>query len=243
MTGEIKNQQGERIDYTFHAGDRHPKAIVVIAHGVTGNKDRPFIIALAEALANAGINALRISFSGNGASGGRFVDSCISKEVDDLGAVLDAVQENYPTIGCIGHSMGGAVGVLRTSRDARVRFLVSLAGMVNTAEFSQREFGMVTPGKGFMWDDEQCPLSQTYVDDLAKIGSVVGRAKDIKVPWLLVHGSEDDVVPIGDSREIFAQANQPKQLVELAGSNHVFAGEYLQKMIDAVVPWIAGRLA
>src|SRR5262245_139598 len=72
MTGEIKNQQGERIDYTFHAGNKFPKAAVVIGHGVTGNKDRPFILTLAGALAQAGINTLRISFSGNGASGGRF---------------------------------------------------------------------------------------------------------------------------------------------------------------------------
>lgn len=242
MTGEIKNQQGERIDYTFHAGNKFPKAAVVIGHGVTGNKDRPFIVALAGALAQAGINTLRISFSGNGGSGGRFVDSRISKEVEDLGAVIDAAQKNFATVGYIGHSMGGAVGVMRTSRDARIKFLVSLAGMVNTAEFAKREFGMVTPGKGFMWDDENCPLSQAYMDDMAKIGSTADRAKDIKVPWLLVHGSEDDVVPIGDSREIFAAANQPKHLVELPGSNHVFAGEYTAKMIEVVVPWIAARL-
>jgi len=243
MTGEIKNKLGERIDYAFHTGGKFPKAVVVLGHGVTGNKDRPFVVALAEALARAGINALRISFSGNGGSGGRFVDSTVSKEIDDLGAVLDAAQKNHPTVVYLGHSMGGAVGVLRASRDARIKFLVSLAGMVNTAEFARREFGMVTPGAGFMWDDEQCPLSQAYMDDMAKIGTVAGRAKDIRVPWLLVHGSEDDVVPISDSREIFAQANQPKQLVELPGSNHVFAGEHTQKMIDAVVPWIAARLA
>jgi uncharacterized protein len=225
-TGEIKNQQGERIDYTFHAGGKFPNALVVLGHGVTGNKDRPFVVALGEALAAAGINALRISFSGNGASGGRFVDSTISKEVADLGSVLDTVSGKFATIGYIGHS---------------IQFLVSLAGMVNTAEFARREFGMVKPGAGFMWDDENCPLSQAYMDDMAQIGSVAPRAKDIRVPWLLVHGSEDDVVPIGDSREIFALANQPKQLVELPGSNHVFAGEHAATMISAVVPWVAAR--
>jgi pimeloyl-ACP methyl ester carboxylesterase len=240
--GEIKNQQGERIDYTFHAGGKFPNALVVLGHGVTGNKDRPFVVALAGALAAAGINALRISFSGNGASGGRFVDSTISKEVADLGSVLDAVAAKYPTVGYIGHSMGGAVGVLRTSRDARIQFLVSLAGMVNTAEFARREFGMVKPGAGFMWDDENSPLSQVYMDDMAKIGSVAPRAKDIRVPWLLVHGSEDDVVPISDSREVFALASEPKQLVELPGSNHVFAGEHAAKMIGVVVPWVIARL-
>jgi pimeloyl-ACP methyl ester carboxylesterase len=237
MLGDIKNKHGETIDYTFHTAKKESDTIVVLGHGVTGNKDRPFIVTLAEELANAGISALRFSFSGNGASGGRFADSNISKEVDDLGAVLD--QLNNARIGYIGHSMGGAVGVLRASRDPRIKFLVSLAGMVNTKEFAEREFGMVKPGEGFMWDDTNCPLSQGYMDDLRKIGSVVNEAPKIKIPWLLVHGSEDDVVPITDSREIFAKANQPKQLKELPGANHVFAGAATQHMVDAVKNWIA----
>jgi len=239
MFGEIKNSLGERIDCTFHTGDQNSKSLVILGHGVTGNKDRPFIVALAEALAAAGVNALRISFSGNGASGGRFVDSTISKEVADLGCVLDALAGWRA--GYIGHSMGGAVGVLRTSMDARIRFLVSLAGMVHTKAFADREFGTVKPGAGFMWDDENCPLSQAYMDDMARIGSVADKAPLIKVPWLLVHGSEDDVVPIQDSRDIVAKANEPKEFFELKGSNHVFAGDFTTPMIAKVVPWVKVR--
>jgi pimeloyl-ACP methyl ester carboxylesterase len=165
------------------------------------------------------------------------VDSTISKEVDDLGAVLDNLSS--ARIGYIGHSMGGAVGVLRAARDPRIKFLVSLAGMVNTKDFAEREFGMVKPGEGFMWDDTNCPLSQVYMDDLRKIGSVANEAPKIKIPWLLVHGTEDDVVPISDSREIFAKANQPKELHELAGVNHVFAGAGTQPMVDKVKNWIS----
>ena len=68
MFGEIRNKQGERLDYAFHSGGNEGgKCIVVLGHGVTGNKDRPFVVALAEAFAAAGIPALRVSFSGNGA--------------------------------------------------------------------------------------------------------------------------------------------------------------------------------
>jgi uncharacterized protein len=240
MFGEIHNAQGERIDYTFHPGAEGAKRLVVIGHGVTGNKDRPFVVALAEGLAAAGIPALRLSFSGNGASGGRFVDSTITKEVADLGAVLDRL-EGWKVC-YAGHSMGGAVGVLRASQDARIQQLISLAGMVNTKEFAEREFGTVKPGEGFMWDDENCPLSQAYMDDLRGIGSVVDKAPLIRVPWLLVHGTEDDVVPIQDSRDIFARANEPKQLLELSGANHVFAGEHTAPMVAKVVAWAGERV-
>ncbi len=241
MFGEIKNAHGERLDHTFHPGAPGAKHVAVLGHGVTGNKDRPFVVALAEALARAGVPALRFSYSGNGASGGRFVDSTITKETADLGSVLDALAGWR--VAYIGHSMGGAVGVLRAAHDPRINALVSLAGMVHTNAFAQREFGTVTPGQGNMWDDEKCPLSQAYMTDLATIDTVVHHAPAIKIPWLLIHGTEDDVVPIQDSRDIFAKANIPSQLVELKGSGHVFSGDFTRPMIETVVPWLQARFA
>ena len=239
MVTEIRNNQGERIDFTFHHGKPGAREIVLIGHGVTGNKDRPFVVALAEGLAKAGITALRFSFSGNGASAGKFTQSTVSKEVEDLGAVINAVQDK--SICYVGHSMGGAVGVLRAAKDPRIKGLISLAGMVHTKAFADREFGMVKPGEGFMWDDTNCPLSQEYMDDMARIGSVLDEAPKIKVPWLLLHGTEDDVVPIQESCEIFARANEPKQFVELRGANHVFAGEHTAPMVSEVVKWVQTR--
>ncbi len=237
MFGEIRNPQGERIDYTFSAGDPGAKRLLVIGHGVTGNKDRPFILALASSLAGAAIPTLRFSFAGNGASEGRFTESTISKEVADLGAVLDAVKGFE--VGYAGHSMGGAVGVLRASQDARIRFLISLAGMVHTGAFAQREFGAVKPDHGFMWDDNGCPLSQSFMDDMSSIDSVAPKAKSILVPWLLIHGTEDDVVPIQDSKDILGQAGSNATFGQLEGVNHVFAGESnTAAMIAMVREWL-----
>ena len=241
MFGEIRNRHGEQLDYTFHEGEGDSKNIVVLGHGVTGNKDRPFVVALGEGLAAAGISALRFSFSGNGASEGKFTDSTISKEVEDLGAVLDVLKDH--TVCYVGHSMGGAVGVLRASTDDRIRLLVSLAGMVHTKAFAQREFGDVTPDEGFMWDEPDCPLSQAYMDDLTQIDTVVDLSPQISVPWLLVHGDEDDVVPIEDSRDILAKANDQTQLIRLQSANHVFSDESTPVMVERVIVWLKAQLA
>ena len=86
----------------------------------------------------------------------------------------------------VGHSMGGAVGVLRTAADERIQALVSLAGMVHTKAFAEREFGDVTPDAGFMWDEPDCPLSQAYVDDMAIYRECrKRRASKFAVPWLV----------------------------------------------------------
>ena len=240
MFGKIINTHGEELDYTYH--EAKGDALAILGHGVTGNKDRPFVVALADGLATAGVAVLRLSFSGNGDSEGRFQDSTVSKEVADLGAVLDVVKGRE--VGFIGHSMGGAVGVLRASEDDRIRWLVSLAGMVHTEAFAQREFGDVTPDSGCMWEDEDCPLSQRYMDDMASLRSVVERGAAIRVPWLLVHGSEDDVVPPKDARDIAAAAAQPKpRLVEIGGADHVFSDDATPTMVAAVVEWVQQRTA
>lgn len=238
MFGEIKNEYSERLDYTFHKAESD--RIVVIGHGVTGNKDRPALVALAEGLATAGISALRFSFSGNGESEGAFTDSTITKEVADLGSVIDAL-EGY-NVCYVGHSMGGAVGVLRTATDDRIRALVSLAGMVHTQAFAEREFGDATPDEGFMWDEPDCPLSQAYVDDMATIDSVAKRASEFDVPWLLVHGTEDDIVPPEDSHDILQHANEQTDLLELPGVDHVFSDDGTAVMVEKVVAWINENL-
>ena len=238
MLGEIRNEHSERLDYAFHEGEGN--RIVVIGHGVTGNKDRPALVALAEGLAAAGISALRFSFSGNGESEGAFTDSTITKEVADLGSVIDAL--NGYNVCYVGHSMGGAVGVLRTATDARIQALVSLAGMVHTKAFAEREFGDATPDEGFMWDEPDCPLSQAYVDDMATIDSVAKRASEFDVPWLLVHGTEDDIVPIKDSHDILQFANEQTELHELPGIDHVFSENGTAVMVEKVVAWIDQKL-
>ncbi len=239
MNSSITNPSGEKIDYRFHGDASDKSKIVLIGHGVTGNLDRPWAEGLADALAEAGYPALRFSFSGNGDSEGDFRESTVSKEVGDLGAVIDAAKEaGYEEIIYAGHSMGGAVGVLRASSDDRINRLISLAGMVHTAKFCDVEFGEEKPDEGFMWEDEDCPLSSTFVNDMHAIESVLDKAADIHVPWLLVHGDADDVVPIEESREIFARANEPKKFVELPGVNHVFAEQGLAPMVDTVVSWL-----
>ena len=242
MDAEIRNAQGEKLDYAYHSAQGDCPFTVIIGHGVTANMNRPFVEALAKGLAMAGIPTLRFSFSGNGDSEGRFEDSCVSKEVEDLGAVIDAVKAKGRRVVYVGHSMGGAVGVKRAAADDRIELLVSLAGMVHTAKFAEVEFGQETPGSGFMWGKEDCPLSQAFVDDMNQINSVLDLGAQIKVPWLLVHGTVDDVVPIAESREIFAQAQDPKELFEIENCDHVFDAETdpesLPVMVRKVTEWL-----
>ena len=73
------------------------------------------------------------------------------------------------------------------------------------------------------------------------IDTVVEKGAHITVPWLLVHGTEDDVVPLGDSQDILAKAGTNAELVVLDGAGHVFS-DHADEMVESVVGWIKGEL-
>jgi pimeloyl-ACP methyl ester carboxylesterase len=238
---EFRNRSGELLDTAFHPGNREG-TLVLLGHGVTGNKDRPLLVAVAEGLAARGWPCLRISFAGNGDSKGRFEDCTVSKECDDLRSILDALPANLK-IAYAGHSMGGGVGTRVAASDPRISVLVSLAGMIRLADFHQAEFGDVTPDAGLMWDEPDCPLSGTFADDMTNLGDLFAEAAAVKVPWLLIHGTADDVVLPKDSRDGYAAAGEPKRLVEIDGAGHSFDDATYPQVIASMNDWLAKHLA
>ena len=66
-----------------------------------------------------------------------------------------------------------------------------------------------TPGEGQLVEDTYC--ATTYVAKLSPI------------PLLLIHGTNDKVVPYSHSIMLLAEAGEPKQLVTIAGGEHIDA--------------------
>ncbi len=246
MDAPLKSARGGAIDYSFAAGVEgagNSDWLVLLGHGVTGNKDRPVVAGTAAALAAAGFDTLRFSFAGNGASDGEFTESTITREVADLDAIIGQVSVRYPKIAYVGHSMGAAVGVLQASKDRRIQALVSLAGMVDTRRFAETEFGAETSDAGLMWEDEDCPLSSAFMTDLCQtIVTVAPAAKLIRVPWLLLHGTADDVVVPEDTRSIAALKGEAVDVQFIEGADHSFSEpNHKAAMTDAVVKWLKHR--
>lgn len=234
------NRHGERLDTSFHPGTRENR-LVLIGHGVTGDKDRPLVVAVAEGLAARGWPCLRLSFAGNGSSEGDFREATISGESEDLQDVIGQLPKKL-RLAYAGHSMGGAVGVLTASREPRIEVVINLAGMIRTKEFCEREFGMVTPGEGTMWDEPGCPLSPAYVDDLHAIGDLFGQVADLPQPILFIHGTADDVVLPEDSIDAHAKAIDPKRLVLIDGAEHSFDETTYPQVVDAAANWLEQHL-
>jgi hypothetical protein len=81
--GTICNTRGERVDAMLHSAgtaSAAADAVVMVAHGVMLNKDRPWLIAPSKALSETGLELLRISFAGNGESELCYEDATLLEE-------------------------------------------------------------------------------------------------------------------------------------------------------------------
>jgi fermentation-respiration switch protein FrsA (DUF1100 family) len=47
----------------------------------------------------------------------------------------------------------------------------------------------------------------------------IKKISDVRVPVLMIHSSDDELVPFNDSRRLYALAHEPKELVEIHGSH------------------------
>lgn len=243
MNQIIKNSLGETLDYTFTAGAgscRDEDWLVILGHGVTGNKDRPVITDTAKAINEKGFDTLAFSFAGNGDSEGDFREATISKEVSDLDAVINSAARTYQKIAYVGHSMGGAVGVIQATRDDRIKALISIAGMIDTKTFAITEFGDETPDAGLMWEEEDCPLSATFMNDLCNtIGTVKPHTKEVSAPWLLVHGTADDVVLPKDTECVKTLKGDAVDVVFVEGADHGFnEPEHKTQLTETIANWL-----
>ena len=110
--------------------EKSKNKIVVLCHGFTANKNCNFIPPLAEYLSENNFSVFRFDFTGNGESEGEFTEGTYSQENSDLKKAMDLLRKlGYEKIALVGHSMGGAVSIIRASSDKRVNCLVSIAGV------------------------------------------------------------------------------------------------------------------
>ena len=242
MKENISNSLQENIEYIFHEGTGRNSYLLIIGHGIAANMDEPIIQKLAEKVAEQGMSVLRFSFPGNGSSEGRFDQCTITKEVEDLQCIVTAVKERGWRPIYAGHSMGASVGALTAAVDSRIELLISLAGIASTKDFFESEFAMLTPGKDNMWNEETCPLSQEFVDDIIQINNIVPRVSAVEIPWLLVHGTKDDVITSKESQSLVTNFEKTRELLEIEGADHLFSGDALHLATESVIDWLGRKL-
>lgn len=227
-TLSIPGADGLPVAVDLYPSSRAEGPLLVGLHGFKGFKTWGFFPWLATRLAGAGFTTALMNFSRCGIEGDDstfsrldlFEQDTWGRRLQDVRAVLDAATRgklggNPGRLGLFGHSMGGGVALLVASRDGRVRSLATLAGVAQPnripAEIVQahlRAFGLVKVQN--LRTGQELPVGREFFDELRvhpALADLRAAAARCTVPWLLVHGAQDEAVPLTDAHELLEAAS------------------------------------
>ena len=222
-----------------------PFPLVVLAHGFNGNADK--VEPYARAFAENGIAACVFDFIGGGEgsrSDGSMTEMSVLTEAEDLGAVLDSLRArpdlDHGQVFLLGRSQGGFVATcVACRRPEEVRGMV----LFFPGYSLQDDAWMRTP------DPDRIPETMTLMG--ATIGRIYNEDAmsfdiydmmgDYPGDALILHGSEDDIVPIAYA-ERAASAFPSAELVRFEGAGHGFSGKDDSRATQLAVEFVKARL-
>jgi len=224
------------IQVAFQLGDDHVFGVLhlptstsapglIMCHGFTGHKaeaHRLFVEA-ARDFASHGLAVLRFDFRGSGDSGGDFKDMTVSREIEDAVAALDflaarpEVQSDH--VGVLGLSLGGCVAACLAGRDSRVRALVLWSAVAHPSRVADRLRPQL---QGGVVDTNGWAVGSGLLDDVARIDPVAEVSR-FTGPSLVVHGTEDQAVPVSDASDYRVALGGRCTLHLMQGADHVYS--------------------
>ncbi len=244
MKKELTIMDGEiRLAAILERPDDKPAPLVIVLHGFTSAMDRPHTIAACQAMHQAGFATLRFDLYGHGRSDGEFKNHTIFKWIENTLAVIDFARSlDFVTdIYLSGHSQGGLTAALAAGVETdHIKGLILRAPAFMIPE-SARKGEML----GFTFDPVHIPDQIDTIKDLTLGGNYIRTAQMIYVdeavkrfrgPVLILHGDQDDTVPLQDS--ILAQKQyQNCDLQIIQGETHHF-DHCTEQMKEYIYRWL-----
>lgn len=220
--------EGQRISGVLHLPEKENRPCVIGSHGLLSSKDSEKYVALGERLAKEGLAMLRFDFRGCGDSEGKMEESTVSGRMADLSSAIEFVKsylglENQ--IGLLGSSLGGYVSLIGASTEEKIRAVVIWSTLLHLDGLASKKGRQDMP-----------ELGEVFFKDLLK-----HRLLPLlpNVPnCLVIHGEEDDLVPVDQAWEIFHNLGSPKEIHVIEGADHrLTQSAHRQRAIDLTVEW------
>ncbi len=241
MAGMIHRPQG--------AG---PYPAVTMLHGFTGNRieaHRLFVKAARRWVNHVGVAVLRFDFLGSGESDGDFGKVTPSTEIDDaltaLGWFRDQTFVDSERVALVGLSMGGLVAACTAARDGRVKVLSLWAAVASMKELWNQRMDAVSKKtldeEGFL-DWGGWSVSRSFFEDALQVDPL-REIRGFDGATLIVHGTEDAVVPVNHAHQYYSSVREPKYLHLVAGADHTFArNDWENEVLSVTEEWLIRHL-
>jgi dipeptidyl aminopeptidase/acylaminoacyl peptidase len=223
--------------------------LVVFPHGGPASRDEPGFDWWAQAMASRGYAVLQVNFRGSDGLGderleagygqwGRKMQTDLSDGVRRL-AALGIVDPKRVCI--VGASYGGYAALAGATIDRGVyRCAISVAGVTDLRRqvtYSRQRGGGATER---YWN--RFIGAEGRSDDVMAQYSPAQQAAKADIPILLIHGRDDTVVPLEQSKvmsEALTKAGKPHELIIQKGADHWLSrGDTRLQTLEAVVSFL-----
>ncbi len=227
----------------------NPSAVVLLVHGIGGQKNSDTHIDLAPKLAEIGIASLRFDFPGHGESGGCTLDLTIghgAAVVDQMYSVMRKAFPDVPT-GILGASFGGSA-ILQSKACGVADALVLRSPVSDYCAVRQRQLGAEglrqwqRDGQidGLISGGRQTPWR--FYEEAATF-DFFHKAKAETSPLLIVQGTKDATVPMDDTVKLITAWAGTGELVDIHGGDHSLSNPLHTEMFIALSSqWFASHL-
>jgi len=231
-----------KLDLPEGMGEKCP--LVVVIHGFTGHIEEEHIVAVSNAMNDIGFATLRVDMYGHGHSDGEFRNHTLYKWLTnaltaiDYARGLDFVTDVY----LCGHSQGGLTVMLAAAlKHDVIRGLIPLSPASMIPEYA-REGRILDvtfdpehiPEVLYGWDERELSGNYLRVAQTLHVDEAIARYTG---PVLIVHGDEDETVPVEYAiRDADAYANA--KLVLIPGDDHCYT-RHLDRVVEAIKTWLS----
>ncbi len=202
-----------------------PKGTILVIHGIYARSF--WMLGPAKALAEAGYRAVLVDLRGHGRSTGRFLTFGV-QEAKDLSRVIDALEQRgllSGKLGVYGISYGATTSIHLAGHDPRIEAVVAVAPFSTMREevpqFARTMVpgvGWVIPGQTYQSAIDEAGRQADFDPDRANAVEAIRRTK---AQVLLVHGTNDWIVPHGHSERLHQAAGDHSELVSVPWFGHV----------------------
>ena len=225
---------------------------VILCHGFLSSKESRTNRRLTQLLVAQGISTFRFDWFGMGESEGEFGHLTVSKCCDQLQRAITHMRAyGYHTVGLIGSSFGGLVSILVGQDHPELQAIGLKCPVPDFPEMLEQEFGLdgieewkrtnyipnVTGGAEPIFLHfafyENCRASNAY-----------DAARNINAPVLIVHGKQDELVPLHQIHRLEDALPGAKELVLLPEADHQFGRpEDFRHMTVRLANWMQAHLS
>ena len=190
---------------------------------------------------DSGWTVLTLSFRGSGGSPGNFSIEGWRHDLRAAVEMLDA-RDDINGVWIVGSSLGGSIAICEAALDDRVRGVATWGAPASLREWVREPGQFVTHAHevGLIADAEYPEDRDAWELEVAALDPVAAAAKLAPRPLFVMHGSDDDVVPLSDARALVDAAGPTADLRVIHAAGHRLRHD--PRAVAALLGWLDRQL-